>query len=127
VFRLGLYLSPDNVCTTGDTLIGSRTLSFAGGGSSAANTSVTIPAGATFGAKFICAIVDDLSTVGEYNESNQTRSTGISILSAIPTVTLKVNGLHPTPPVVNTTGPYNLTITIPPTSMTATLDIYWAI
>ena len=65
VFRLGLYLSPDNVCTTGDTLIGSRTLSFGGGGSSAANTSVTIPAGATFGPRFICAIVDDLSAVGE--------------------------------------------------------------
>jgi CARDB len=126
-FRLGLYLSTDNVCTTADTLIGNRTVSLGSGGSSAANTSVTIPAGATFGAAFICAIADDTNVLGEYNESNNTRFTGVNILSAVPTVTLKVNGLHPTPPVVATSGPYNLTITIPPTSMTGTLDSYWAL
>ena len=104
-FRLGLYLSPDNVCTTGDTLIGSRVVSLGSGGSSAANTSVTIPGGATLGARYICAIADDLTVLAEYNEGNNTRSTPINILSAIPTVTLKVNGLHPTPPNVVTAGP----------------------
>ena len=35
--------------------------------------------------------------------------------------------MHPTPPVVATSGPYNLTITIPPTTMAGTLDWYWAL
>src|SRR4029077_11973544 len=61
-FRLGLYLSTDSVCTTADTFIGSRTVSLGSGGSSGANTSVTIPAGATLGAVFICAIADDTNT-----------------------------------------------------------------
>jgi hypothetical protein len=45
----------------------------------------------------------------------------------VPTITLKVNGLHPTPPVVNTAGPYDLTITVAPTTLTAALDTYWAL
>ena len=41
-FRVGLYLSTDNVCTTGDTFIGSRNLAGLGvGASSAANTNAT--------------------------------------------------------------------------------------
>jgi hypothetical protein len=40
---------------------------------------------------------------------------------------LKINGQHPTPPVVSTTGPVALTISMPPTTYTATLDWYWAI
>jgi hypothetical protein len=43
------------------------------------------------------------------------------------TVTLKVNGVHPTPPVVTTSGPYNLTITIPPTTYSGAVDVYWAL
>jgi hypothetical protein len=125
-FRVGLYLSADNVCTTADTLIGSRSLSLGGGGSSAASTSVTIPAAATLGPKFICMIVDDLNQVGETNESNNTRSTGIDILSPVPVITLKINGLHPTPPVVTTSGPVNLTLSVSPTTYTAALDWYWA-
>lgn len=125
-FRLGLYLSGDNVCTTGDTLIGSRGLNVAAGGSSTLYTLVSIPVGAALGPMFICAIADDFGAVGESNEGNNTRSTPIGILSAVPTVTLKVNGLHPTPPNVISTGPYNLTISIAPTTMTATLDAYWA-
>jgi hypothetical protein len=125
-FRLGLYLSSSSACT-GGTLIGSRALSLAGGGSSTASTSVTIPSGAALGSMFICAVADDLNAVSEYNESNNTRSTPVAIKAAVPTVTLKVNGLHPSPPVVNTAGPYALTITIPPTTLTATLDHYWGL
>jgi hypothetical protein len=88
---------------------------------------VTIPSNATLGAKFICAIADDQGQVGEYNESNNTRSTGISVLSAIPIITLKINGLHPTPPNVTTAGPVNLTLDVSPTTYTAALDWYWIV
>src|SRR5262249_27514992 len=80
-FRVGLYLSTDNVCTTGDTLIGSRTLAGLGAGlSSPANTNVTIPPAATLGARFICAIADDLSAVTESSEGNNVFGTGINIV-----------------------------------------------
>ena len=124
-FRLGLYLSSDNVCTTDDTLIGSRGLSVAAGGSSTMDTLVSIPAGTPLGATFICAIADDRAAVGESNESNNTRSTPVSILSAVPVITLKVNGQHPMPPNVTTAGPYNLTISISPTTYAGELDAYW--
>ena len=127
-FRVGLYLSADSVCTTSDTLIGSRTLASLGGGAlSSASTSATIPAGTTPGAWFVCAIADDLVAVTESNEGNNTGSTPLSVLPPTPTLTLKVNGLHPTPPVVTTTGPYLLTLDMSDTTYTASLDWYWAL
>jgi len=36
-----------------------------------------------------------------------------------------VNGQHPAPPNVTTAGPYNLTISISPTTYTGALDAYW--
>ena len=125
-FRLGLYLSSDNVCTTGDTLIGSRVLTVAAGASSTADTLVSIPAGAALGSRFICAIVDDLGAVTEADEGNNTRATAIGILSPVPVVTLKVNGQHPVPPMVTSAGAYNLTLTIAPTTYAGALDAYWA-
>jgi hypothetical protein len=123
--RVGLYLSQDNVCTTGDTLIGSRTVTIAAGDSSSASTPVTIPAGTALGPAFLCAIADDLNAVVEPNENDNTRATAISVISAVPIVTLKVNGQHPTPPVVTTTGAYNLTLTMPPTTYASAVDVYW--
>ena len=98
----------------------------AAGGSSTLDTLVSIPPGAALGPTFICAIADDVSAVGESNESNNTRSTPINILSPVPVITLKVNGQHPAPPTVTTAGPYNLTISISPTTYAGALDAYWA-
>ena len=127
-FRVGLYLSSDNNCTTGDTFLASRNLAGLGVGlSSAANTPVTIPAATSLGPYFLCAIADDLVAVAESNEGNNTNSTPLSVLSATPILTLKVNGLHPTPPVVTTTGPYLLTLDMSATTYTASLGWYWAL
>ena len=65
--------------------------------------------------------------MAESNEGNNTNSTPINVLSATPILTLKVNGLHPTPPVVTTPGPYLLTLDMSPTTYTASLDWYWAL
>ena len=71
-FRVGIYMSayPDSTITTGDTLIGSYTLTdFVGFGSD--TTTVTIPANTvTPGQYFIGAIVDDQNVIIEANETN---------------------------------------------------------
>jgi hypothetical protein len=125
---MGLYLSTDATCTTSDTLLGSRNVaSLATGASSAANTSVTIPAGTALGAYRVCGIADDLLQVAESTETNNTNSSVVNVISATPIITLKVNGLHPTPPVVPVVGPTLVTIDVSPTTYTATVDWYWAI
>lgn len=127
-FRIGLYLSTDATCTTSDTLLASRAVaSLAVGASSAANTSVTIPAGTALGAYRVCGIADDLLQVSESAETNNTNSSVLNVISATPIITLKVNGLHPSPPVVPVVGPTLVTIDVPPTTYTAAVDWYWAI
>jgi len=127
-FRMGLYLSSDATCTTGDTLLGSRAVGGLGVGiSSAANTSVTIPAATALGAYFVCGIADDLAQVPESSETNNTNFSALSVVSATPIITLKVNGLHPSPPVVPVAGPTLLTVDVSPTTYTAAVDWYWAI
>ena len=127
-FRVGLYLSSDSVCTTGDTLLAGRAVAgLAVGASSADSTLVTIPAGTPLGSYFVCGMADDLGQVAESNEGNNTRSAAVSVVSATPVITLKVNGLHPTPPVVTVGGPTQVTIDVSPTTYSASVDWYWAI
>jgi len=127
-FRVGLYLSDDANCTRGDTLLGSRGLAgLAVGASSAANTGVTIPAGTALGSYFICGIADDMAEVAESSEANNTRSAALAVVSATPVITLKVNGQHPTPPVVTVSGPTVVTIDVSDSTYTASVDWYWAI
>jgi CARDB len=127
-FRVGLYLSTDTTCTTGDTFLTSRNLaSLAAGASSAVNTNVTIPAATPLSTRYVCVIADDLLAVAESNESDNTGSDSINVVSATPVITLKVNGLHPTPPNVPVTGPTALTLSISPTTYTGTLSWYWAL
>ena len=86
-----------------------------------------LPPGTPLSSRFVCAIADDLLAVTESNEGDNTASDPIDIVSATPVVTMKVNGLDPTPPVVPTAGPANVTISIPPTTYTGSLSWYWAI
>jgi hypothetical protein len=127
-FRMGLYLSPDANCTTGDQFLGSRNVAGLGVGiASNANTVVTIPVGTTLGAYFVCGIADDLLQVAESNEGNNTLSDPINVVSATPILTLKVNGQDPTPPVVPVAGLATVTLDVSPTTYTAAVDWYWAI
>ena len=93
--------------------------------SSTANTPVVIPGSTALGTRHLFVIVDDQSVVAESSEANNTRSAPINVLSATPVVNLKVNGIDGA--AVNTTGPYQLTLDIAPTTYTASLDWYWAI
>ena len=127
-FRVGLYLSDDANCTRGDMLLGSRALAgLAAGASSAANTGVTIPAGTALGSYFVCGIADDLAQVAESSEANNTNSAALAVVSATPVITLKVNGQHPTPPVVTVSGPTVVTVDVSDSTYTASVDWYWAI
>ncbi len=70
-FRVGFYLSDDNVIDTTDTLIGSRTLTaLLAGATDGVTTGVLLPAGTAAGSWFIGAFVDDLGAVTENNEGD---------------------------------------------------------
>jgi len=52
---------------------------------------------------------------------------GYDRVPATPTVTLKVNGQHPTPPVVTTAGPMLLTLDISASAFTAPVSWFWGL
>jgi hypothetical protein len=64
-------------------------------------------------------------------DANNTGSTSAplaqTVLPATPALTLKVNGQHPTPPIVFTTGPLALTLDVGASTYTAPVSWYWAI
>jgi hypothetical protein len=127
-FTVGLYLSTDNTCTTADTLLATRAVaSLNAGASSAANTPVTIPAGTPFSTRFVCAIADTAGAVAESSEADNSAFRQVAVVSPTPIITLKINGQHPTPPVVNTTGPILLTLDVSASTWTTPLDWYWAL
>ncbi|HJS73755.1 MAG TPA: CARDB domain-containing protein, partial [Vicinamibacteria bacterium] len=67
-------------CVVGDTFLASRNVAgLAVGATSNAKTPVTIPVAATLGNKTLCAIADDLSTVPESIESNNSLGSPIAI------------------------------------------------
>lgn len=77
-FQVGIYLSTDATITTGDILIGSRSIvSLAGLSSDTATTSVTVPSATVpAGTYYLGAIADDLGNVNEANENNNTAVLG---------------------------------------------------
>jgi subtilase family serine protease len=88
-FSIGIYLSTDPTITTSDILIGSRYVSsLAAGASSAANTTITIPASVPGGTYYIGAIADYTNAVKESEESNNSLAGNqITILGPDLTVT----------------------------------------
>ena len=48
-----------------------------------------------------------------------------TVLPATPTISLKVNGQHPTPPVVTISGPMTLTLDVSASAYSAPLSWYW--
>jgi hypothetical protein len=65
------------------------------------------------------------SDVTDPNPGNNTATD--TDISATPIVLQKVNGEHPSPPFVNTTGPYALTLDMPATTYSASLNWYWTL
>ncbi len=80
--RLGLYLSSDGLCTTGDTLLASRAVAaVAGGGTDVADITVTLPAATPVGSpRWLCAIADDQGAVGELDETNNTAAISVQVV-----------------------------------------------
>jgi hypothetical protein len=60
-------------------------------------------------------------------ELNALDVVGYDRVPATPTVTLKVNGQHPTPAVVTTTGPMLLTLDISASTFTAPVSWFWGL
>jgi PKD repeat protein len=56
-----------------------------------------------------------------------TATTTVNVTQNRPVLTLKVNGQHPNPPVVITTGPMTLTLDISASQYTAPLSWYWGL
>lgn len=70
-FRVGYYVSSNPVVTSGDILVGSRTVSALDVGStSGASTVLTLPPGLGAGSWFVGAVADDLGAILEVNEKN---------------------------------------------------------
>lgn len=70
-FRVGVYLSSNNVISTADTLLASRDVAgLAVGASSTAPVSAAVPAGLGAGTYFVGVVVDDLQSQFELRESN---------------------------------------------------------
>ncbi|MBI3812046.1 MAG: fibronectin type III domain-containing protein [Nitrospirae bacterium] len=71
-FRVGLYLSTDNVITTADKLIGSSNTynSLAAGASLTATVSITVGTSIAAGTYYVGAYADYLNTTPESNETN---------------------------------------------------------
>ena len=74
------YLSTNTTLDASDQLLGSRAVpALAAGASSAASTSVTIPAGTATGTYYIVAQADALATNAETNETNNNGFSSIRI------------------------------------------------
>jgi len=70
--------------------------------------------------------------VASYSSDNAFRASvsaalSHTVLAATPTISLKVNGQHPAPPVVTTSGPMTLTLDVGPSAYSASLSWYWAL
>jgi hypothetical protein len=127
-FRVGIYLSDDIRCVTADVFLGSRVVpSLAVGATDTQTVTVGIPTSATLGPKTLCAIADDLAAVDESVESNNDLGAPIQIVTALPAVNLKVNGMDPAPPIVKSEGPVKLTLDISSSGYESPVDWYWAI
>src|SRR5438876_5393163 len=75
-----IYFSLDAILDPLDTLIGTRAIGVLGSGSSiAGSTVVTIPANATPGTRYLIVRADGGPTVGESNETNNTRTKSITV------------------------------------------------
>lgn len=75
IFSVGFYLSDDATITSGDTFLGSRSVSgLAPGATSSGTTPVTIPDSVAVGTYYIGAIADSANDVPETIEANNTLS-----------------------------------------------------
>lgn len=108
-FRIGYYLSADVVISTADAFLGYRTVSgLAPGGSSAGETTVTVPAGLVPGTYHLGAIADYQGAIAETSETNNARAGGTVIVVGPDLTISSVLG----PPNAGTGAPFSVTTTV---------------
>ena len=76
-YRIGVYLSTNNIISTADTLLAyftDNTFPAAGGSSTGSSSAITLPSTLATGTYYIGLIADDLNVVSESNESNNASS-----------------------------------------------------
>jgi subtilase family serine protease len=81
-FTVAFHLSTDNIYGGGDDVAFTTTrsvTSLAAGGTSAATTSLTIPAATPLGTYYVCVLADSANTVAESNETNNSLCTSTTI------------------------------------------------
>jgi hypothetical protein len=86
-FTIAFHLSSNTTYGDGDdiTLTPTRSVTtLAAGASSAATTTVTVPASTPLGVYHVCAMADSGSTVAESNEGNNSTCTGTTIQVTLP-------------------------------------------
>jgi subtilase family serine protease len=102
-FRIGVYLSVDSVITTGDTLVGFRSVTTLDSlETDTAIGDLTVPLGTPAGVYQVGVLVDDLLQVGEADEADNMLIApgGITVLSA-PQAQIVVDSISFTPSTVD--------------------------
>ncbi|ABS26527.1 CARDB domain-containing protein [Anaeromyxobacter sp. Fw109-5] len=92
-FSVGIYLSKDDVVTTSDVFLGSRSVSsLAAGATSSASTNVTIPASVAPGSWRLGAIADYANYLGESEERNNALAGGVITVTGPDLLVTSVSG-----------------------------------
>ncbi|MDP4028816.1 MAG: choice-of-anchor D domain-containing protein [Gallionella sp.] len=92
-YRLGFYFSTDSTITTGDIFSGTtcNMSALAAGASSSCTGAVTAPNSLLPGNYYFGAIVDDIATVSEGNEGNNTRAQSITLSASVTTACSQID------------------------------------
>ena len=101
-----------------------------GGGVSINSITYTSPTSITLNLNVASNAAPGARTITVTNPDGQSVSSATGILTILPptpVVTLKVNGQHPMPPTVTTTGPMLLTLDVSASAYTAPLSWYWGL
>lgn len=83
-FTVELRISTNDVCSSFDTLLATRTVSsLAPGAFNGTTPTITIPAGQPTGTNYLCMMIDTQSTVDEFDETNNTLARPITIIAGL--------------------------------------------
>jgi len=94
-FDVGIYLSTNNVISTSDTLLGSRTVtSLAVGAGSNGLGTITLPGNLASGTYYLGAIADDSDAVIESNEANNVSNVVTILIAASTSAACSLDGFE---------------------------------
>ncbi|UOQ75078.1 T9SS type A sorting domain-containing protein [Hymenobacter cellulosilyticus] len=93
---LGYYLSVDNTLSSSDLLLGTSSgAALAAGQTATRNGVFSIPAGVSPGTYYVVYAADPAGTVTESNETNNTTSLTLTVVAALPDLTVSQTTLSP--------------------------------